>query len=382
MKREILFLSSYAPMDLADLLSGIVSLREHHGCNVHIAGDVNSRKALRRLLGFWSPDGCIIHCGLRGNCFTPEDFGDIPTVWLDRDPATLPDCSLCVMQDARSVGLIAAKELLRHDLESYAFIDRPDPQFWAKGRRDAFKESVELNCRPYREFGETRRRWWSSRLPAFLSSLPRPAGVFCSNDVVAADVISAASRLGIAVPGDIAVVGVDDVEVYCESLTPTLTSVRPFFAAEGRAAADLLVAKLRNPRLKGVVKTLEAREITRRQSTRRVTAKGGNIDLALELIRKQAADGLSVEDVVAAMGCSRRAAELRFRQYLHSTILDEIHSSRVEHAKKIMADGKAKIGDLHLRCGFASSATFRRVFKAIAGVSPQTYMVGLLGRRR
>ena len=212
-KYEILFLSSYAPMDLADLLSGIVSLRESHGCNVHIIGDIASRKTLKRLLEFWSPDGCIIHCGLRDDCFVPADFGRIPTVWLDRDPASLPPGSLCVMQDARSVGRIAAKELLKYDLESYAFVDRPDPQFWSKGRRDAFKEAVDLNGRAYFEFGEKRRHWWSQKLPGFLSSLPRPAGVFCTNDIVAADVISAATRLGIAIPDDMAVVGVDDADI-------------------------------------------------------------------------------------------------------------------------------------------------------------------------
>lgn len=380
-KYEILFLSSYAPMDLADLLSGIVSLRESHGCNVHIIGDIASRKTLKRLLEFWSPDGCIIHCGLRDDCFVPADFGRIPTVWLDRDPASLPPGSLCVMQDARSVGRIAAKELLKYDLESYAFVDRPDPQFWSKGRRDAFKEAVDLNGRAYFEFGEKRRNWWSQKLPGFLSSLPRPAGVFCSNDIVAADVISAVTRLGIAIPDDMAVVGVDDVEVYCESLTPTLTSVRPFFGAEGSAAADMLVRKLTNPKLKGVVKAFEAREITRRQSTRRITTKGGNMDLALELIRRRAAEGVTVDEVVALMGCSRRAAELRFRQYLHSTILDEIHAARVELAKKIMLGGKFKIGGLHLRCGFSSPATFRRVFRDVAGVSPRGYLASAQGGR-
>jgi transcriptional regulator GlxA family with amidase domain len=149
--------------------------------------------------------------------------------------------------------------------------------------------------------------------------------------------------------------------------------VRPSFAEEGRGAADLLAKRLANPRLKGVVKTFSAHEITLRQSTRRISAKGGNIGLALEMIRRRAGEGVTVGEVVKLMECSRRSAEIRFKQYLHSSILDEIHSARIELAKKLISDGGAHISGLHLRCGFSSPATFRRVFKSFAGVSPQGY---------
>ena len=186
--------------------------------------------------------------------------------------------------------------------------------------------------------------------------------------------ISVASRAGIAIPEKLLVVGVDDVEAYCEALSPTLTSVRPSFAEEGRGAADLLAKRLANPRLKGIVKTFSAHEITLRQSTRRISAKGGNIGLALEMIRRRASEGVSVGEVVKLMECSRRSAEIRFKQYLHSSILDEIHSARIELAKKLISDGGAHIGGLHLRCGFDSPATFRRVFKSITGLSPQAFL--------
>ena len=373
-EREILFLSSSATIDIAVLLSGIAELRDKHGWSVHIIGDIDSRKTLLKLLEFWNPDGCIVHCALDDKAFNAADFAGVPTVWLDRDPATLPPGALCVMQDARSVGTIAAKELLRYDLASYAFIDRSDAPFWSKGRREAFKEAVELNRSPYFEFCEKGASSWTKRLSGFIRSLSRPAGLFCANDTVAADVISVASRAGIAIPEELLVVGVDDVEAYCEALSPTLTSVRPSFAEEGRGAADLLAKRLANPRLKGIVKTFSAHEITLRQSTRRISAKGGNIGLALEMIRRRASEGVSVGEVVKLMGCSRRSAEIRFKQYLHSSILDEIHSARIELAKKLISDGGAHIGGLHLRCGFESPATFRRVFKSITGLSPQAYL--------
>ena len=53
---------------------------------------------------------------------------------------------------------------------------------------------------------------------------------------------------------------------------------------------------------------------------------------------------------------------------------NEIHSARIELAKKLISDGGAHIGGLHLRCGFDSPATFRRVFKSVTGLSPQAFL--------
>ncbi len=69
----------------------------------------------------------------------------------------------------------------------------------------------------------------------------RPTGVFCYNDRVAAGVLHAATRLGIAVPGDLSVVGYDDQEHMAAYLTPPLTTVALPHRAMGEAATRLLL---------------------------------------------------------------------------------------------------------------------------------------------
>ena len=174
-------------------------------------------------------------------------------------------------------------------------------------------------------------------------------------------------------PAELAVVGVDDTEIFCESQTPTLTSVRASFTSAGRAAAQLLARKLANPRMKGAVASFEASGVTRRQSTRRVEVRGTNFGKALEFIRRGAASGVGVDDVAAVMGCSRRRAEMLFRKWAGRTILAEIHAARIELAKRLLADGAIRLGTLHERCGFRSASTFRRVFTNLAGASPRVY---------
>ena len=372
--RSILLLAPSGPSDFGAILAGIISQREAADWSVHVVAAPAGRPQLRRVLAQWRPDGCIVHCGLLGSRFRDADFGSVPVVWMDRDPAELGPRALCVVQDSHRAGRLAAAELLRHrDLAAFAFVDRPLPLFWSAERRDAFREEVAKDGRPFFEFSAPDSRTWHRRIGEFLSSLPRPAGLFCATDGTAGETMDAASRLGIPMPDELAVVGVDDTELFCEQQDPTLTSVRPSFVAAGRAVAQLLARRLANPRMEGAVATFEAAEIVRRQSTRRIEVRGARFGKALEMIRRGAAAGVGVDDVAAVLGCSRRSAEIRFRRWMDCTVLDAIHAARVDLAKRLLSDGMVRIGDLPARCGFKSAATFRRVFADLVGQSPRDY---------
>ncbi|WP_061961470.1 LacI family DNA-binding transcriptional regulator [Demequina flava] len=67
--------------------------------------------------------------------------------------------------------------------------------------------------------------------------------VFCANDQMALGLIHALSDRGIAVPGDMSVVGFDDNPESRHSLPP-LTTVRQDFEAVGRVAVEAIVARL------------------------------------------------------------------------------------------------------------------------------------------
>ncbi|MFF4352612.1 LacI family DNA-binding transcriptional regulator [Streptomyces sp. NPDC001530] len=69
----------------------------------------------------------------------------------------------------------------------------------------------------------------------------RPTGIFCYNDRVAAGVLHAATRFGMAVPGDLSVVGYDDQEHMAAFLAPPLTTVALPHRVMGEAAARLLL---------------------------------------------------------------------------------------------------------------------------------------------
>jgi LacI family transcriptional regulator len=79
----------------------------------------------------------------------------------------------------------------------------------------------------------------------------RPTAVFCANDEIAMGVYAAAAKLRIAIPGDLAVTGWDDIPA-ARFLAPGLTTVRQPLAEMGAMAARLLLERRAGNRKKPV----------------------------------------------------------------------------------------------------------------------------------
>jgi LacI family transcriptional regulator len=69
---------------------------------------------------------------------------------------------------------------------------------------------------------------------------PRPTAIFASNDEMAAGVYRVASKLGLAVPGDLSIVGFDDGPL-ASRLLPSLTTIRLPIRELGRLAANKIL---------------------------------------------------------------------------------------------------------------------------------------------
>lgn len=81
-----------------------------------------------------------------------------------------------------------------------------------------------------------------------LFALPDPPdAVFCCNDLVALGVLHVAREHGLSVPGDVAVVGVDDIEEGRYSL-PALSTIAPDKNGIAREAVALLLRRMRGDR--------------------------------------------------------------------------------------------------------------------------------------
>jgi LacI family transcriptional regulator len=285
-----------------------------------------------------------------------------------------PKDAACVVHDAESVANAAARELMSIGMESFAFIGAKG-KGWSDRRKVAFAEAMKLNGHQVAAtdvhptsagvYGKD-----AARLRKWLLELPKPCGVMAADDEIAATAISICQLSGIDVPNDIAIVGVDDNESLCENTVPTLSSVRPDFQQGGRFAARILARMMRGGRSAHRETVFGVSGIVKRGSTRVFKRRDAEVSAALERIWAPDGVSLSPKDVLAGFSCSRRNAEIRFRQATGKSVLEEIVAARMSRAKTLLEGTTLPIPEIAAQCGYRYSTNFRDAFRAATGLNP------------
>ena len=345
--------------------AALTRLDSQYGFVVKLAdAHVSTPSEVAELLSFWKPDGCIVN-----NDKVPEAaFADYPTVFQHRVLTTGNPRHATISFDEKAVAETAARHLLSLDLASYAYIQPQAKEYWSQMRERHFVRILGLNGHGVAVFAPIRKRLSPpkqlARLANWLVNLPRPVGVFAANDAMAATVIDACDHANLAVPQDVAVIGVDNDERICEMTHPTLSSISPdvmtFCDESYRLLASLISGEApKNPNM-----TVKPSSVVRRASTLRIKKSDTAVLAACELIRQRACEGLKARDVAATFPCGRRMAEIRFRAALGHSILDEIRTVRRVQAEMLTGSLRIHLRDeIAARCGYASWSSVHRLLK-------------------
>lgn len=357
-----------------DKLRGILEYARLHG-----PWDVQTVEAhphIARLGSFrnWQPEG-MIKDGSYAIPFRGLQAGKLPTVLLDTNGRrSRRGCS--VDHDSRQTAEAVADYYLRQGLERFAFVGSVPRCGWSTARAEGFVNRLAQHgygCAVYRpkngmDWGleqEHMRRW--------LLSLPRPCGIMAAIDLRAKQVLDTCRLAGIRVPDEMLVLGVDNDETICENTLPTLSSALPDFERGGYMAAELLDRLMRNMQRKAVRLTYGLNRIVTRQSTQRFRVPNPVATAALEFIRLQACEGITVKDVVSHVKVSRRLAELRFREACGHSILEEIRHYRLERVCTLLRETNLPIGEIGKRCGYETETYLKTLFKTCFGVTMRAY---------
>ena len=370
----ILYFQSPSKTSAPDKIAGVRRHAAAMNWHLQVMDGLPAPATLAQLVDFWHPIGTIVECG-GGYQEIPTDlFEKLPTVYLDRNPRTMPPDASCVSHDSTATGRLAAKELLIAGHPNFAFVPYPQPRFWSDDRERGFRDALALNGMTCETFCGGRHSpqsvVWQKALHRWIAGLPKPCGIFAANDSIAAEVMTAAALSGFDVPREIAVCGVDNFAPICEHTTPTLTSVQPDFLLAGELATQTLVEIVGGKRHKAIRLTFGPASIVRRASTRTGSRYDPEVTAAMELIRRRACEGLSSADVVTAFKCSRRMAEVRFRQTTGHSILDEIQSVRLERAKELLSHSGQDLSSIANFCGFKAANALWKFFRQETGMSP------------
>ena len=277
--------------------------------------------------------------------------------------------------DCAEHGAVGAKHLLsRGRYAVYAFVRSRFDMDWSKKRQSAFVQAIQTadgNAACYDLPPGAVQEKDLAELRDWLLALPKPAAVMADWDRRAAQVIAACRDGGLAVPRDVAVLGVDDDAFYALHTRPPLSSVQPGHAEGGyRIAAELdRLIKSRKPVLRPKQVVIHSKGVVARESTRPVSSSAALVRRAISFVAAHATENIKVGDVVRHLGCSRRIAELRFRQSQKQTISSFIARCRLEEVKRRLARPGATVAEIARECGFKTAAHLSHLFKRQFGLS-------------
>jgi LacI family transcriptional regulator len=257
---------------------------------------------------------------------------------------------------------------------------------WHANRAQAAEHAAQRAGRTFHRYLVSRRQPWSldvlTQSAAFgewLTSLPKPIGLLAADDRVGLQVAEACGKLGLRVPGEVAIIGGGNDAAICEAADPPLTSVDGGLADVGEQACGMLAEEIAGC-CEDRHRHIPPRRVVKRASTDVLATSDPIVADALQLIRDEAANGLTAEALAARMPLSRSGFERRFRAAIHRSPRQELQRVRVEEAKRLLALTDLTLDAVASRSGFASPQRFFAGFKELVGVTPKQFRQSPGGR--
>jgi LacI family transcriptional regulator len=284
-----------------------------------------------------------------------------------------------VLPDHTAIGKMAAEHLLERGFRQFGFIGWHH-EAWSELRRKAFKKTVtdrgcECAVLQMPNFSQLPESWDSFivEVTDWIRHQPKPLGLMLCYDHIGPPVTQACREAGVAVPEEVAIVGVDDEEAVCEICDPPLSSVSPNHEGvgyQGAALLDRLMAGGQPPTEPIIV---PPRGVIVRQSTSISAIEDPLMSSALSMIREHACNGLQVADIAAHLPVSRSVLQRRFQAILGRSIHSEILRVQLRKAKELLRETDLPIRTVSEKSGFKHPEYMAAVFKSRVGVTPLQY---------
>jgi len=209
---------------------------------------------------------------------------------------------------------------------------------------------------------------------AFLDLLPKPCGLFVADDSLGAVALRAADRLGLRVPGDLAVIAFGDDPAYCFSTFPSLSSIAYPGRAIGKTAAELLWRQMNGetipaPRTEIAVETL----LTRESSDTLAIADPEVRELVRYIRRRAPNEALRVSELADRSELSMTTIKARFAALLGHGPKQEIQRVRLGHLYHLLNDPTLSLAEISRRMQFGSGHELSRFFLTETGLRPSDY---------
>ena len=295
----------------------------------------------------------------------------------------LPELKMVSLRsDEGLVGRLAALHLLERGFQHYAFSGFNGVE-WSNLRGNGFRQCIAEAGFPCQAFEnphppasitpieyEEHGLKYDNELAQWIKSLPKPIGLMACNDVRARQILKACRDLGLAVPDEIAVIGVDNDAVLAELSDLPVSSVILNTQRIGFESASLLDKIMRGEIPPKNTILIEPLGVATRRSTDTLSVRDPNLAKALLFIRDHACEPINIDGVAAFAGLSRSVLQRKFRTTFHRTIHEAIIKARLKRASELLVGTDISMIDVAEKSGFKHCEYMAAVFKSHLGKTP------------
>ena len=330
-------------------------------------------------LSGWDGDGII------GEIYIEEDAEHLLSLGIpvvNTSSSDLVQDVPSVGVDNHAIGQMAAGHLVDCKLDNFAFIG-PKGLRHVRERLEGFSQSLENAGSPCKTLlydpleKKSKHDSEESIDPSFLMdavvSLEFPVGIMASSDRVGFTVLEVCRQLGLRSPEDVALVGVDDDDIYCPLAYSSMTSVQPAADQVGFLAAAMLDDLMAGKTPEELHVLVPPRKLVFRNSTDTTRSEYPEVARALRFIRNHADEFIDVTNVLDVVPVSRRWLEMKFKAEVGHGIYREIRRVHIERAKELLSTTDWPVLRVAKESGFNNTERFEFAFQKLLGMSASEY---------
>lgn len=279
----------------------------------------------------------------------------------------------------RAIGASVAKHFVENAHTHFAFIGLGDER-WSLEREEGFKDELKdyeqavhtFHSKQQREQGHPVADNFDS-VKEWLSELRTPIGLMVASDQLAPIIFEACHQLGLSIPENVSVVGVDNDRPFCNLCRPRLSSVEPNHELVGYRAAQALERLINGESLDRQVMEVNLHTLYQRLSSELIAIDDPALLKALNYIREHASAGAHLDAVGKAAGLSRSVLQRRFRQKLNRTVGEVILNEKLRIAREMLSETELPISLVAERSGFNCQEYMNHIFKKHLDTTPRKY---------
>lgn len=281
--------------------------------------------------------------------------------------------------DPAAIARDAAEHLLERGLRHFAWYPSlPDPP--VRLREDALGRVLagsgfDLHSLEPEDSENQETSWQdaASHLGERLATLPKPLGVVTFSDEFGLRVLEACARAGLRVPEDVAVLGINNNTLVCESLAVPLSSVVLDMEQWAYSACAILDRLMDGEPVDMQRVAFPSQGVAARRSTDVIAVDHVDVKMAVRFIAQQYSNPIGVDQVVAATRMTRSGLKRAFKTHLNRSIREEIQRVRTHHIKRLLTETDWTIKTIAHEVGLRGARQLYQTFERSESSTPRQY---------